>query len=243
MVPTIFIPVTNSTNKVLGAVSVPVFEFLIGILFVFIIKKGYKGYRFGFNKPKIKLSMYILLPVIITVLVNIITSTSMNSLIHKMPVSEILVAIFSSIIGALMVGFFEEILMRGALFNFFMNAFKHSKFCILLSSIISSIIFGLMHLVNLSGGSNLGYTLYQVVYATAMGFVFSMAYIKYQSLLVPIGMHAFIDFSDFLFNFTGEPIMNGTQWVPFILTIIFIICGIGLYKTTDISNNSLGFQD
>lgn len=240
--PPLTIVIGNDSNPNIGGIPVPIFELVLGLFFIYSIRKLFKGFRFGFSKFDIKTG-WIFFPVILTVVINVVTSNSLNALFHQLPVGQILVALLFSFIGALIVGFFEETLARGALFNFFMSVFKNSKFNLLLSSIISSVLFGVIHLGNLLGGATIGYTIYQVVYATAMGFVFSMAYVKYQSLFIPIVMHSIIDFSDFLFNFTGEPSMVGIQWAPIILTLVYIICGLILYKSTNESLNLLGFKE
>lgn len=242
-VPSLTIYVTNNQNQVIGTIPLPIFECLVGLIFVFIIKKTYKNFNFGFKKMNSKMNVWIILPVVLTVLFNIISSTSMNAILHQTPGIEILVALASSMFGAFFVGFFEETVMRGALFNLFMSLFKTKEHCLWMSAVFSSVIFGVIHVGNLFGGADIGYTLYQVLYATAMGLVFSMVYVKTQSLFVPIAMHAIIDFSDFFFNFTGEPSMTGLQWIPITLTIVYVICAFLLYKSLSGKAYSLGFQD
>lgn len=240
--PPFTIDIGPESGPILGGVPIPIFEVLFGSIFVYLVHRFYKSFRFGFVKSFPK-TMWVFFPVLVTIIVNIITSTSLKVLFSELPIGQLFISVVFSFIGALIVGFFEEILMRGAMFNLFMNTFKQSKHCVLLSATLSSLLFGLTHLGNLSSGANLTYTIYQVFYAAAMGFLFCMAYVKYQSLLIPIGMHVSIDFFDFLFNISGEPSMNSIQWVPITLIIVFLFCGIGLYKTIDTTSNSLGFQE
>lgn len=95
-------------------------------------------------------------------------------------------------------------------------------------------------MINILGGADIAYTLYQVVYATAIGFFFAMIYFKTKNLWIPILIHGLIDWSDFFFNLVGDPAMNGFQWAPILLTIIYLIYGIILYQKIDTDD---GFEN
>lgn len=85
----------------------------------------------------------------------------------------------------LCVGFLEEIIFRGLLFEAMRK--DNEKAAI----IISSVTFGIGHIINLINGSgaDLITNLLQVIYATAAGFMFVMMYKKSKSLLACIGAH------------------------------------------------------
>lgn len=238
------IPIVNYSNNQIGQISVPILEFIVSIVFVLLVKKIFKSFFFGFTKIKTNLTLPITIPVVITVLLNLFTSSSLNLLSNKMTIIEILIAVFWSLIGAICVGFYEEITLRSGLFNLLMNIFNTNKLCILISSILSSLIFGLLHLLNLSGGAPILATLGQVIYATAMGFFLAVTYLKMQSILVPITIHAVIDWSDFLFNFSGEPNFSifMTMTISIGLAAIYIVCGVIVYNDITIKNNYLGFK-
>ncbi|MBE6633268.1 MAG: CPBP family intramembrane metalloprotease [Ruminococcaceae bacterium] len=85
----------------------------------------------------------------------------------------------------LCVGFLEEIIFRGLLFN----AMRRDS--LVAAVIISSVTFGIGHILNLVNGSGaeLIPNLLQVVYATAAGLMFVMLYCRSGSLIVCIASH------------------------------------------------------
>lgn len=89
------------------------------------------------------------------------------------------------IFAMLCVGLLEEIIFRGLLFE------AMRKDSVKAAIIVSSVTFGVGHIINLINGSGaeLLPNLLQVVYATAAGFMFVMMYYRSQSLLVCIAAH------------------------------------------------------
>ncbi len=90
------------------------------------------------------------------------------------------------IASMLCVGFLEEVIFRGLLFNAMRG--EHPRAAV----IVSSVTFGIGHIINLfnGAGADLVPNLLQVVYATAAGFMFVMLYLCTQSLLPCILTHA-----------------------------------------------------
>lgn len=89
------------------------------------------------------------------------------------------------IISMLCVGFLEEMIFRGFLFC------AMTKDNIKVAIIVSSITFGIGHIINLLNGSNTDFilNLLQVIYAMAAGFMFVMIFYKSKSLLACIITH------------------------------------------------------
>lgn len=85
------------------------------------------------------------------------------------------------------IGFLEEIIFRGFLFK--MMAKDNLKSAI----IVSSITFGLGHIVNLLNGADLVPTLMQICYAVALGYLFVIIFYKGKSLVPCIAAHIVID--------------------------------------------------
>ena len=85
----------------------------------------------------------------------------------------------------LCVGFLEEVIFRGLLFE----AMRRDN--VKAAIIVSSVTFGFGHIINLINGSGaeLLPNLLQVLYATAAGFMFVMMYYKSKSLVVCIIAH------------------------------------------------------
>lgn len=91
------------------------------------------------------------------------------------------------ILSMLCVGFLEEVMFRGFLFK------AISKKNIKNAIVISSITFGLGHIVNLLNGSDVFETLLQVCYAIAVGFLFTMIFYKGEGLWPCIITHSAIN--------------------------------------------------
>jgi len=91
------------------------------------------------------------------------------------------------IVSMLCVGFIEEILFRGFLFN----ALK--KDGIKLAVIIASVTFGFGHIVNLLNGAELFGTLLQIIYACAAGFLFTVILLRGGSLVPCIVTHSVLN--------------------------------------------------
>ena len=93
-----------------------------------------------------------------------------------------------AIVSFALVGFVEELLFRGFLFKAMLKD-GNVKTAI----IISSVTFGMGHIVNLLTGHALFETLVQMAFAVAIGFIFTMVYYKCGSLLPLILAHSAID--------------------------------------------------
>ena len=89
------------------------------------------------------------------------------------------------ILAMLCVGFLEEVIFRGLLFE----AMRGDS--VKAAVIVSSVTFGIGHIINLINGSGaeLLPNLLQVIYATAAGFMFVMMYYRSKSLIVCIAAH------------------------------------------------------
>ncbi len=91
------------------------------------------------------------------------------------------------LVSMLFVGFLEEIIFRGLLFN------AMRKDNLKTAVIVSSLTFGIGHIVNLLSGAPFLDTLLQIVYASAIGFLFTVIFLTGKSLLPCIAAHAFIN--------------------------------------------------
>ena len=91
-----------------------------------------------------------------------------------------------------MVGFVEEVYFRG----FILRALAPKG--TVRAIIISSVLFGLLHSLNVLGGSNALYTLLQVVYALAIGLAFAAITLRTGVIWPLVIIHALIDFTSFI---------------------------------------------
>ena len=101
------------------------------------------------------------------------------------------------------VGFAEELIFRGFLFKAMLKDGSAKA-----AVIVSSVTFGLGHIVNLFTGQDLIETLGQMVFAVAVGFVFTLVFYKSGSLLPGILAHSFIDVTSVFASDKGSLQLN-----------------------------------
>ena len=101
------------------------------------------------------------------------------------------------------VGFAEELIFRGFLFKAMLKD-GHVKAAI----IVASVTFGIGHIINLFIGQDLVETLNQVVFAVAVGFMFTMAFYKGGSLWPCILAHSLVDVFSVFSPDEGSPALN-----------------------------------
>lgn len=92
------------------------------------------------------------------------------------------------------IGVYEEMLCRAWLQNEFIERFGSNKKGVIISILISSFIFGFMHITNLSYQSTYE-TIMQIINAFAMGVLLGSIYYKSQNIFSVIILHAIWDFT------------------------------------------------
>ena len=97
------------------------------------------------------------------------------------------------------VGFMEELIFRGFLFEAMAKDNMKSAIA------VSSITFGLGHILNLFNGRGMDFSavFIQIVMAVAMGFLFVMVYLRSGSIIPCMAAHAFINISSAFSNESG----------------------------------------
>ena len=120
------------------------------------------------------------------------------------------------------VGFLEEVIFRGFLFK--MMAKDNLKSAI----IVSSITFGLGHIVNLLNGADLVPTLMQICYAVALGYLFVIIFYKSKSLVPCIAAHIVINATS-VFNVENS---LSLYVVPVFLIVASLAYAMYINKTT-----------
>ena len=171
-------------------ITLPILLVLSTILFLFV-KKNNLTEKYGFCKADVAASkMLFYIPVIILLTANTWYGFRMN----MSPLETLLY-----ILSMLCVGFLEELIFRGLLFNAMLPNGKNSAI------IVSSVTFGIGHIINLINGSGAEVlpNLLQVVYAIAVGFMFVMIYYRTKSLLPCIITHGVFNALSAFANETG----------------------------------------
>lgn len=105
------------------------------------------------------------------------------------------------IVSMVCVGFLEEIIFRGLLFK------AISKDNVKQAVLISSLTFGIGHIVNLLSGAEFVSTLLQICYAVAIGFLFTVIFLKGKSLLPCILTHCVVN-SLSVFSIPGSQLFD-----------------------------------
>jgi len=134
----------------------------------------------------------------------------------------------------LLIGVFEELAFRGTLFLAILEKHRGSTKQIFLTTLISSALFGLVHLANLLEGAGVVATLMQVGYSFLIGGMCAIVLLKSRNILPCILLHAVFDFCGSLIPTLGD----GRIWNPptIIVTavlavavsvwMIYVLCGV-----------------
>lgn len=127
-------------------------------------------------------------------------------------------------ISMVLVGFLEEVIFRGLLFPAMEPDGKRTAI------VVSSLTFGVGHIVNLLLGAPLFETLLQLVYASAIGFCFTAVFIRSGSIWPCILAHAVTNATSIL---AREPSQGQRIFSAAALTILSIIYGFWLLQKTE----------
>lgn len=162
------------TDKI---VTLPILTAMSAALYVFVRRNGLAE-KYGLCKPQLpagKMLYYV--PLILLLTVNLWYGVAMN----MSPLETVLY-----ILSMFCVGFLEEVIFRGLLFQ------AMARDGVKAAIIVSSVTFGMGHIVNLINGSGaeLLPNLLQVMYAVAVGFAFVMICCRTGSLIPCILIHS-----------------------------------------------------
>jgi len=158
------------------SLTLPIALLMSIVLFLFLYKNRLlKDYGFG-RPTKAHGTMLFYIPLLLMLGTNLIYGVTLNY-------SMIETVLY--ILTMLAVGFLEELIFRGLLFE------AMRKDSLKAAVVVSSVTFGIGHIINLINGSGaeLLPNLLQVVYATVAGFMFVMIYLRSGSILPCIIAH------------------------------------------------------
>lgn len=151
--------------------------------------------------------------------------------------------IITTIIYCILIGLFEEFLCRGWVQNEFIEKYCKNRKQLIISILLSSFIFGIMHISNIwIGGQQVFETIAQVIQATGMGFLLGAIYYRTKNIWSVAFIHAYWDFAIFLNDIqylkdcsTLDPtnkMLIYTFISTLILTAIYSIAAIYLLRKT-----------
>lgn len=212
----VFMSLGDSFSQHLGAeksVTLPVAVIISAVLCAFIGKNGLAK-KYGLCKSRLKASRVLFyVPLLLLLTVNLWHGAVMN-----LTVTETLLYILTM----LFVGFLEEVIFRGLLFK------AMQKDNLTAAVAVSSLTFGMGHIINLINGSGaeLLSNILQIIYACATGFMLVMLFIRTKSLIVPIAFHGTFNA---LSAFADESTLTDRDKIISCIFITVISLAYGLY--------------
>ncbi len=162
----------------------------------------------GFRRPAHPRHLLFFLPLFLPILINLGVGLNVPGL-----------WLFTELLAlALLIGFAEEAVFRGLM----LNALKARG--LWRAAIITSLLFGLSHSLNLLSGKSGADILIQVAYALAVGFAFAAVVLKHGVLWPLVVAHTLIDFTSFIGKDTVPAVWNVVAGVA--LTFLFMAYGL-----------------
>ena len=194
-------------------VTLPILIAMSGVLYFFVSKNGLTE-KYGLCKPQLPAAkMLYYIPLLLLLTANLWYGVALN----QSPLETVLY-----ILAMFCVGFLEELIFRGLLFQ------AMAKDGVKSAIIVSSMTFGIGHIVNLVNGSGaeLLPNLLQVMYAVAIGFAFVMIYCRTGSLMPCILVHSIFNG---LSAFANEAVMTPRRQIISGVLLAVIAGGYALY--------------
>ena len=158
--------------------------YLIIILIILLLFKN----QYIFKEKKIGLFRGLILgiPLLILLFINIDLKALFSANMFD---------ILSLVVFATLVGFAEEFLCRGWIQNEMIERYGDNRRHVILSILLSGLLFGLMHIVNILAGQGIIETISQIIQAMAAGFFLGAIYYRSKNIWLVIFLHAFWDFA------------------------------------------------
>ena len=194
-------------------VTLPILILMSAVLYFFIRKNGLME-KYGLCKSRSSATkMLCYAPLLVLLTANLWYGVTVN----LSPLETVL-----HIFSMFCVGFLEELIFRGLLFR----AMEQNG--VTSAIVVSSVTFGIGHIVNLINGSGAGLlpNLLQVMYAVAVGFAFVMIFCRTGSLMSCIIVHSIFNS---LSAFANEAAMTPQRQIISGVLLTVIAGGYALY--------------
>lgn len=186
-------------------ITAPVSVLLASVLFLWIKKHNLsKKYGLCLFKGNWKNYLYFA-PLLLIMTTNLWNGAAM----HVSPEETVLY-----ILSMFCAGFMEEVIFRGLLFK------AICKSSLKQAVLISSITFGVGHIVNLLNGADMLSTVLQICYACAIGFLFTVIFYKGKSLAPCIITHGMV-------NALSVFAVQGTQMLDIVTAAALCVVSFG----------------
>ena len=216
-----------------------IIEIFYAILVLVVMLLFKNAYVFTNKKEKLYKALFMASPVVmfsILILITNITSVTMSAP-EVLTVSNIV----SLLLLCALIGSTEEFLCRGWLQNEFLERYGDTKKNVITSIILSSFIFGFMHITNVfSTSQNLFETFLQILNAMSLGFFFGILYYKTKNIWSVIILHAFYDFAimfgelaiikECTYGVATSKILAASSISTVMLSTFWLLCSLLIYK-------------
>lgn len=141
------------------------------------------------------------------------------------------------LMGAFSIALCEEFFWRRLIFSKMLQLLGTSKRGVVAAVTLSALLFGLCHYMNiLTGGKTFADTTQQVIAAICSGIYFAAIYYRSGSLMVPVGIHGFCNYTNFIMN----EFLNYTYTPPalfiafdYIIPLLYVLCGIIILRRSN----------
>lgn len=203
----VLMSLADSVSQRIGVakiVTAPVCIGLVLVIYLWICKNGLKE-EYGLCPFQGSAGKYLFfIPLVLLASTNLWWGVRLND----SPVESTLY-----VVSMLCVGFLEEMIFRGFLFK------ALCRTNIKRAVVISSVTFGIGHIVNLLNGRDIPETLMQICYAVAVGLLFTVLFLKGKSLWPCIITHSAINSLSAFANEDGAPIWHGIAGSAFLCVV------------------------
>ena len=137
------------------------------------------------------------------------------------PASGLSIGLFAAdLFLTLSIGMAEEIYFRGIICNVWLEKGPYK------AMVISSVLFGISHLMNIAGGAGVLATLLQICFAFIYGLVFALIFIRSGSLIPCILLHALHDMCSFISadgTVTVNVVLGAVQTLILVIYFVYLM--------------------
>lgn len=172
----------------------PIVEISLLTLYVLRIKKKLgSSFLIGFRTDNLRATFLMVSMIFLAVIYNVYELIRVLQAPLEIPAEQLPYAIISSILSGIRPGVSEEYLLRALMMGLILHLAADRKWALPVSLIVSSSVFGMLHFINLTTGAPFNITLLQVLYSTAIGFLYGAAYARSRNILALMITHSMID--------------------------------------------------
>ncbi len=218
----------DSENELLARMFNMIFSRAMGSA-VFIAAAVYFGYRYmnPFRKPFWK-SLLVILPCFAVVINNFpIISFVRGDAVLNSPIEY--VPIFA--MECFFVALFEEFAFRGVIFSVILEKRRKNSKDVFTSILLTSIMFGLIHILNIISGADPVSVFLQIGYSFLIGGMCSFVLIETKNIWFCVILHA-------IYNFGGDfmpRLGTGTWWdTPTVIITVLLSIAVTVYVVVKI---------